>query len=454
MYVSRTEWCRLRSLLGLLAGLICLAPAAAAVEVDGRFGLGALGSYSFPGAYPSGAYDARLNADLRLDVDGLGGKPIGVAVDGDLYFDIDDLTFQTYRVLDLNLRLAPGRLRLKLGRQRAADTTEELVDGVGVRVDLGKGFALGGYGGLSPDPFDTLLSVSTGGAGAVIGFEAARFRAESVVGFSARASGLDHGFAHLSLMGMPAKPLSMFGRFKITGSGDRPGVGVADAFAGVTVKPFKILRIRGYYSGYSSERYVDLVERDPTLSRFASRAETMDLLTELPNDVLDGTFYHSLGADVALRDGARHGAVGARYRYRFAPDPDDHYLLAELNGGIVELGKGGADVIARGRFIHASGRDMGQAEIGLETPAFKRRLDLGTYLLFSGSPAIDDESRATIGIYGDVFASVWFGKGWSLAAAARLGWEDTPSASEVTIDGLLKVTKRFRPVTRPTAATE
>jgi len=325
-----------------------------------------------------------------------------------------------------------------------ADTTEELVDGVGMRADLGKGFHLGGYGGLIPDPFTTLASVETGGGGAVFGFWAPRFRFETATGFSARSVGFDHGYASLSAMGMPVPAVSIYGRAKMQGFSGTPAFGVADLFAGLSLKPARILRIRALYNGYSSERYVDLADRDPALSRFAARAEGLDLLNEVPNDTLDPTLYHQLGADVDLRNGERHGAIGVRYRYRFAPDPEDHYLRADLHGGLVNLGRGGADLIATGRFIHASGRDIGQAELGLETPMFQRKVDLGAYLMFSGSPAISGENWHTIGVYGDLFVSLWLGKGWSVAAAARVGWEDNPAASAVIVDGLLKVTNRFR----------
>ncbi len=441
MYASLT-----RCLTALLFALCAATAGAEEVQtVDGRVGLGGMFTYVNPGLYPSGAYDLRFSTDVRLDADNLGGKPVGVLADGDLYFDVDDTTLRTYRLLDLNVHFRPGAgpVRIALGRQRVADTTEELVDGVGVRGDLGKGVYLGGYGGLIPEPFTTQATVGTGGAGVVFGMHAPRIRFETAAGFSARSSGFDHGYAHLSSMAMPMPALSLFGRVKVQGYGGASGIGFADLFTGVSWRPVRVLRVRGLYNAYSSERYVDLVDRNPTLSRFAARAESLDLLDQVPNDTLDRALYHQLGLDVDARDGQTHGAVGARGRYRLSQRPEDAYGLAELHGGLIELGKGRAEVRFAGRYIHATERHIGQGEAGFETWLFKERLDLGVYFLFSGSPALPDETRAVVGVYGDLFASIWFGKGWSLSLATRLGWEDNDAAAEVTVDGLLKVNWRF-----------
>ena len=444
MSASRTEAVVLAS-WAAVAGLLVapVAPSVAAEqEIDGVVGFGGLVGYSAP----AGASDARVMFDTRLHADHLGGKPLGVHLDGDLFYDVDDREFRTYRVLDLHLWLAPrdGPVTLTVGRQRVADSTEELADGLGVRVEVGKGFHAGGYGGLIPDPFDTLLSWQSGGAGAVVGYRAARFRAEAVTGFSVRGTGLDRGFIHLSAMGSPARSLTLFGRAKAGSTHASPAIGLEDVFAGASLRPAKVLRLRAAYNAYSSERYVDLVDRDPTLSRFSQRAEALALLDELPNDVLDRTLYHGLAGDADLFDAPHHLALGVRWRHRFAAEPDDRHMLVEGHGGPVALGPGDGLVRAAGRYIRSSGRDVGQAELGAEFPMFKGHLDLGLYVLYSGSPAIDDETRATQGVYGDLFATAWLGKGWSLAAALRLGYEDNPMASAITVDGLLKVSNRFR----------
>ncbi len=300
------------SLLAAALAVLLLAPPAAAAEVDGRVGLGAMGLVGTPG----GAHDLRAMLDLRLGVDRVGGKAFGIAADGDLYFDLDDTTFRTYRLLDLNVHFAPGDgpLTLTLGRQRVADSTEELVDGVGVRVALGKGFTLGGYGGLIPDPFTTLASVSTYGGGLVFGVTTARFRLGTAAGVAGRAEGFDHGYASVSAMAMPHTAISLYGRAKLQLFAEAPSAGIADAIAAVSVRPWKVLRLRGSYNAYSSERYVSLLERNPALSRFAARAEDLALLDEVPNDQLDRTLYHAVGADVDLRDPAKHLWVGGRYR--------------------------------------------------------------------------------------------------------------------------------------------
>ncbi len=441
----------IRTSAWLLFAVLLLAPVAGAEEnpeVEGKVALGGLLTGARPGLLPAGALDARTMFELRLMADHLGRKPVGVRLDGDLFFDLDDLEFRTYRVLDLNVHMNPkeGPLTLTLGRQRVADTTEELADGIGVRAALGKGFYAGGYGGLIPDPFSTLMSWQTGGAGVVLGYRGGRFRAELASGFSVRSTGLDRGFVHLSAMGTPVRELTFFGRIKAQNTHTAPAIGIADLFAGVTVRPVKIVRLRASYNAYSSERYVDLVDRDPTLSHFAHRAEGLSLLDEIPNDELDPTLFHGIGVDADLFDAPRHLAFGARGRFRFAPTPEDGYLRIEGHGGPVALGKGYGLVRAAGRFIRASGRDMGQAEVGAEIPMFEQRLALGVYALYSGSPALEGEDRATQGIYGDLFADVWLGKGWSVAAAVRVGYEDTPSAAEITVDGLLKIANRFHKV--------
>jgi len=445
MYGCPTRHAALACVLFAVAASPLPAGAGEEQRVDGRIGLGGMFTYTNPGLYPSGAYDLRLSTDLRLDADNLGGKPVGVLADGDLFFDVDDRTFRTYRLLDLNVHFRPadGPVRIAVGRQRVAGTTEELVDGASVRGDLGKGWYLGGYGGLIPEPFTTLATVDTGGGGIVVGLVAPRVRLESVAGFSARASGFDHGFAHLSAMAMPTPALSLFGRVKVQGYGGASGAGFANLFTGASWRPVRILRFRALYNAYSSERYVDLVDRNPALSRFAARAESMDLISDVPNDELDRALYHQVGLDGDVRDGETHGAIGFRCRFRLSQRPEDAYHLLELHGGAVQLGRGGADLRFAGRYIRSSGRSTGQAEVGLETPAFKERLDLGAYLLFSRSPAAEDETRGTTGVYGDLFASIWFGKGWSLALATRVGWEDTEAAAEVVLDGLTKVSWRF-----------
>ncbi len=431
-----------------LAVLAAAAPSLAeeTQQIRGRVGMGTLITYARPGSYPAGAYDQRLSVDLRLDADHLGGKPFGVLADGDLILDADDSHIQTFRLLDLNVHFRPGGgpIRLAVGRQRVAATTEELVDGASLRVDLGHGVYLGGYGGLIPEPFTTQATADTGGAGAVLGYRAPRLRAELASGFSGRTSGFDHGYLHLSGTAMPVPAVALFGRAKFQGYGGASGVGIANVFGGVSWRPWRILRVRGVYNAYSSERYVDLVERNPALSRFAARAESMGLLAEVPNDTLDRALYHQLGADVDVLDAQTHGTVGARTRYRISQRPEDGYRLAELHGGLVELGRGGADLRFAGRYILSSGRHTGQGEVGLETFVFGERLDLGVYLMFSGSPALEDETRPVVGIYGDVFVTAWLGKGWSLALASRIGWEDNESAAEVTVDGLLKVAWRLR----------
>ena len=439
----------IRTSAWVLLAVLLLTPGAKAgeaPEVEGKVALGGLVTGARPGLLPYGAFDARSMFELRLAADNLGRKPVGVRLDGDLFFDVDDREFRTYRVLDLNLHMTPGDgpVTLTLGRQRVADTTEELADGIGVRAALGKGVYAGGYGGLIPDPFSTLLSWQTGGAGVVLGYRSARFRAELASGFSVRSTGLDRGFIHVSAMGTPVRALTFFGRIKAQNTHTAPAIGLADVFAGVTLRPAKIVRLRAAYNAYSSERYVDLVDRDPTLSHFAHRADDLSLLDEIPNDQLDPTLFHGIGVDADLFDASRHLAFGARGRLRFAPVAEDGYMLVEGHGGPVALGKGHGLIRAAGRFIRAGGRDMAQAEVGAEIPMFQQHLALGVYALYSGSPALSDEDRATQGVYGDLFADVWLGKGWSLAAAVRLGYEDTPSAAEITVDGLLKIANRFR----------
>jgi len=436
--------------------LLAAAPAGSASagddpEVDGRIGLGGLAL----GAFPSNAADARVTTDLRLDAANLGRKPVGIRLDGDFYFDADDVLMRTYRVQHLNVWLQParGRVVLTLGRQRVSEHTEELVDGVGVRADLGRGFVLGGYGGLAPDPFTTLLSVHTGGGGLVFGYASHRFRAELASGLTGRSEGVDHSFVNAAIYATPARALSLYGRAKLHGLTTSPGL--AHAFTGITIRPARVLRFGLLYNAYSSEAYLDLIDRDPALSRFAARADSLDLLSEVPNDRLDPAVYHQAGANIDLRDGERHVAIGTRFRYRFVDDPDDRYLVAELHGGAIDLGKGLAAIRAAGRYIRSSGRDTGQGEVGLETPLFARRLDLAVYAMFSGSPAAQDETRDNMGVYGDLFLSARLGKGWSLGTAFRVGWEDGPAASEVTLDGLLKVTYRFRRIwNEPSAAPE
>ena len=184
-------------------------------EVEGKVGVGGLAL----GAFPSYSADARVSTDLRLTASNLGRKPLGLRVDGDFYFDADDALMRTYRVQDLNLWLQParGRVVLTIGRQRVSSHTEELVDGVGVRADLGRGFSLGGYGGLAPDPFTTLLSVQTGGGGLIFGYSSHRFRAEVASGLTGRSSGVDHSFVNAAVYATPAKALSLYGRAKLHG---------------------------------------------------------------------------------------------------------------------------------------------------------------------------------------------------------------------------------------------
>ncbi len=437
-------------LAAVVAALLTPGPTRAADEptVDGRVGLGAMGLYANPGAYPYGAFDLRALLDVRMDADDLGRRPVGVRFDGDLYLDADDATLQTLRLLDAQVHFTPGRgaVQIRVGRQRVAASTEELVDGVAVEGTSTGGVRFGGYGGLMPDPFSTTPTVDAAGGGLVFGTLAPRVRTEAVAGFQVYDGAFDRAFVSVSAMGMPTPALSLFGRAKGQIWGAAPGVGLADAYAGASIRPARILRIRMMVNAYSSERYVDLVDRDPTLSRFAARADDLDLLDEIPNDELDGSLFLGLGGDVGLRDADRHGTVGTRVRYRHAPDPDDDYARVDLYGGAVGLGAGDAEIIATGRYLRASGRPIGQGELGLVTPVFKRRLDLGAYALFSGSPPESGDARPAVGVYGDLFLTAWLGKGWSLQAATRVGWEDNPDAAAVTVDGFLKVARRWHTV--------
>ncbi len=371
------------------------------------------------------------------------------------------------RIRELGVRIDGDAVRTDLGRFRPLHGGFRLVDGAQLLVRSGKGWQVGGWLGLLPDPWDTAPSLRFGG-GPVVAWSG-RGAWFSLLGEVAGADGAFDRAAALLRAGFRLRStLTVRGRLELQAPAARGESPLSDALLSVALRPRSGLRIDASWSAWSAWSYLATEVDDPDISRFERRARDLGLADEIPRDHRDWTLHHHVAVGLAwrpltpppprprvptalrpLRPSEARPDLSARLRYRHHVLLSHRSVRLDLRAGAVGMIDDRVEIFAEGAVQLQDGGPRG--EVGFVA---RGEIDRGRWLTVDGSAKLlfgrnSRDGEVVPNLYVDAFADLLTPSGWSLAVGYRFDLDSSPGAARTGHAALLRVGWRLRVRGRP-----
>lgn len=336
------------------------------------------------------------------------GLRLDVLADGRLAIRLlDGGRVDRSRVRTLGVHLEAPRLTLDLGRAWVRWGGHRLVDGAQVLFEVRDGLQIGVWGGLAPDPWTTAPALR-GGGGPIVAWMTRVSQVSFVGEVLGAKGGLDRLGGLVQARVEAGRVLEVRGRLDLQYAGpDRP-IALADGALSVDVQPIEDLRLGVFYDAYSSLAYLRTEGDDPGVTRFAERAEALNLADgTVPQNRLDSTLHHLFGVSgrwrPALAGASTRLLVSAAGRYRHHATVSRRYARGTVRAGLLGLGGSRLDLFGEGSVLWWGGKV--RAEVAVTAwlePDRGRRLALDGSVRLGLERSADGRSTIPL-LYADLF---------------------------------------------------
>lgn len=374
------------------------------------------------------AVELRIGESLRAVLHEKGDFSLKFNLAGRLGVRLGDMRLDRVRVRALNLQLEGERWQVDLGRFSPLGGGWRLVDGAQGLFEVGGNVRVGAWGGLSPDPYNTAISARYGG-GPVLSWRNPRAELTVLGEFLGSSFGFDRASGVVSGRYEPSKVLDLRAHLDLqAGGADRP-VSPADAELQVRIDPVDDLRIDTFYNAYSSLAFLSTEQLDPGITRFAALSQALSGEPWVPQDVMDPSVYHLVGASLSWRppvgsDGIARLRLEGHGRYRHHEQADRRYARGTVTAGLGSLAADRLDVGLTQSVLWWGQRAGSETSVNVWfTPDKQRTLSLDTSVQMSWKALQGTELWAP-SVYADAFVDWLLPRGFTVS----VGYSFTNSA--------------------------
>jgi hypothetical protein len=335
------------------------------------------------------------------------------------------------------------RFTLDVGRSPVQYGGPRLVDGLQGQWRLNRSFLAGVWGGYAPDLFSTLPRNRVGG-GLFASFSSMGIAA-SLLTENLFSEGLKDRSAALFQLRFETLPtISVGSRMDVQQDGDSSWR-VADGALFARISPNAHWRVDADYHAYSSYRYLETQDLDPTIQRFAQRAEAVGLTTGIPQESPDTTLFQQVSGRLRWRSpqiGESEIGASLLFKVRTAANGIGDYALVAPSVGLYGWAGGRVDTA-----IDAALRQSGESFSGDAggTVAFLSQGDADWMVDCSARALFSSAYDGVPGAYLDTFFDWGIGSGWVLSTGAYAALEHDLVVEELSFGGFLFASFGVRP---------
>jgi hypothetical protein len=328
------------------------------------------------------------------------------------------------RVRELGVQVVDGPWSVDMGRFALAGGSYRLADGVQALHRTGRGWRIGAWAGLSPDPYTTAPALRFGG-GPAVSWTSDVAQVEFLGEVLAVTDGIDRVTTVVSTHFKPSHVVQATTRLDLQYGGPTTPVIPADAGGFLWIRPSDKVTVNAIYNTYSSLHYAFTDKRDPAILRFAQRAQSVTGEVDIPQDEPDASLYHLMGASVINRAWTPQLTLAGRYRHHTLMDR--RYGRVTATAGLPGLAKTRLELTSTTSWLWWGGANSVHTAItGWWEPAPGRLLALDASL--QGGTA-RSKGEGPYG-YGDLYVdwlaprSVVLSGGYAFSAAWDGAWWD------------------------------
>ena len=348
------------------------------------------------------------------------------------------------RIHQVNLAVDGAHWSLDVGRFAPPGGAFRLVDGLQMLHEVGNGVRLGGWAGLSPDPYTTAPALRFGG-GPLLTWTNAAAQVQFLGEILGGAAGLDRLSAVVAGQYQAGRKFESTMRIDVQYGGPGTPVVPADAAIYLVYRPEKAFRIDGLYDAYSSLSYLWTAKRDPAITRFADRSTFTTETPDIPQDQMDPTMYHLAGLSIGWVPSAIQVRPTVRLmgRYRHHTERDRRYARTTALLGVLGLFDERLEISNQSSLFWLGDAARAQTELLFWLEPDPARLVALDWSAQIGAPLGGSESLGP-DLYADFFVDlliplgIIFSGGYYFAAESEAGWWDPMHGA------MLRVTWRQR----------
>lgn len=359
--------------------------------------------------------------------------------------------FEESRARELGASFETAHLTVLAGRHPVAYGGPRLLDGMQVLTHIGDPgrLAIGGWAGLVADEFTTAPQMRPGGGpilAASSWWGSASLMGE-ILGNSGgfeRASTLFFGRAEVGpFFEVSTRLDTILATAKIDG---KSRSGLADGSLAVRIHPSDIVRLDLGYDAYSTLRYQTQSALDPTVQRFATRAEQLGLTGGITQEAVDPTLQHTVSGVFGVQgSGTVAPFATIRSAARYHQDPAQRYGRVGPQVGVGGLAGGRLDLWLDGNVVALSGGTGGDAGIA----AFLEPIAEGPAAIDGSVRLIVDPLAGSFipGWYSDLFVDLLSRTGTVVSGGASWTFDrgEAGVAADVGWAGYLRLQQWIRP---------
>jgi len=359
------------------------------------------------------------------------------------------LNLERSQVTSLGTRTTLGDWELYAGRHSVVSGGPRLVDGAQALFRVNPRLKVGAWGGAAPDLFTTLPRGRFGG-GVILGYSDSGVAASLATEALFVRDGVDR-LGALVQLGYDMLPAFSGGsRLDIQlNDPNMPVVTDAALFGRLLVSNHT--RVSADYQAYSSFRYLQTEDLDPSIQRFEQRVVELGIVSGIPQDSMDDALYHAAGTKVAWRAPVFreiHSSAGLSLRGRSASEPERRYALAAAYLGVDNMFEGRLGVTLDGVSRVDSTGVSGDAGVVVQVTSNE---DSNWSLDTSARALINPEYKGIPGVYIDSFFDITAGNGVTFSVGAYSALEHDDVVEELSFGGFLLASYRVRPSGRTQA---
>lgn len=337
-------------------------------------------------------------------------------LNGRLRYSFESGLFDDTRVRDLRLHLDNPTWEADFGRI-PVDGGFRLVDGTRILARAGDRWKIGGWLGSGVSPYTTLPSARFGG-GPIAEFQSDKLRLDLLGEVLVGGQGLDKLSGVAALQYDPTRRVNLSSRLDLQYGGPNQPLSIADASVFLGVQAHDRVRFDLLYDGYSSYAYLWSEKQDPSVTRFAQNAVSIDPNLVFAADELDNSMYHLTGGGVRWRPTDWGLDLRATTRYRYHALPDRRYTRFTLHQGVIGLAGGKLDLAVQESYLYWGGRPGWQATLlAFAEPFGESGVALDGSVQYGVKALLDDLSVPGPYLYADGFVD-WMAPNsqWMLSA--------------------------------------
>jgi hypothetical protein len=356
------------------------------------------------------------------------------------------LSLERSQVTSFGTTTSLGDWVVYAGRHGVVFGGPRLVDGAQAIYRVNPRIKIGAWGGAAPDLFTTLPRGRLGG-GVSLGYSENGVAASLVTESLFVRDGVDRlgALFQLSYDMLPA--LSGGSRLDIQLNDPNMPI-VTDAALYGRILVSNHTRISADYQAYSSFKYLETEDLDPSIQRFEQRVVELGIVTGIPQDSMDDTIYQAAGTTVSWRAPVFrevHSSAGLSVRGRFASDIDRRYGVAALYFGVDNMLGGRLGVILDAFSRLDTNGLTGDAGVVVQLASSE---DSNWSLDTSARALLNPAYGGVPGVYVDTFFDITALHGVTYSFGVYSALEHDDIVEELSFGGFLLASYRLRPSER------